>query len=175
MPPSLVWYQRCAVGNKLKPALRRPVKPDRQHINIMIPNHKQFIEAIHEKKKVCVRFYSKADSGVLDRVCAPMDYGLGGEIKDELNRYWLWDCANNTGSHTLGLVPQQILDLQVLGEVFDPALLDVRPPQWSVPRDWGLPSHPMGAPIGVPTLFAVAARTVGGQAQRPETTPANKE
>ena len=34
----------------------------------MIPNHKQFIEAIKEKKKVCLQFYSKADSGVIDLV-----------------------------------------------------------------------------------------------------------
>lgn len=87
----------------------------------MIPNHTQFIGAIQEKKKVCVRFYSKADSGVLDRVCAPMDYGPGGSVPDGLNRYWLWDYASDTGSHTLGLVPQQIVDLQVLGESFDPA------------------------------------------------------
>jgi hypothetical protein len=141
----------------------------------MIPNHTRFIEAIHAKKKVCVRFYSKADSGVLDRVCAPMDYGQGGEIQDELNRYWFWDYGSNTGSHVLSLVPQQILDLQVLGEVFDPAQLDVRPPQWSIPRDWGSPSHPMDATIGAPAPFTVAARAVGGQAQRSETTPANKK
>ena len=106
----------------------------------MIPNHTQFIEAIQAKKKVCVRYYSKADSGVLDRVCAPLDYGPGGEIEDGLNRYWLWDYAANTGPHTLGLVPEQIVDLQVLGEVFDPVQLDVRPPQWSIPRDWGAPA-----------------------------------
>jgi hypothetical protein len=52
----------------------------------MIPNHPRFIEAISEKKKVSVRFYSQADSGVLDRVCAPLDYGPGGEIQDGLNR-----------------------------------------------------------------------------------------
>ncbi len=85
----------------------------------MIPNHTQFIAAIQDKRKVCVRFYSQPDSGVLDRVCAPVDYGPGG-VKDGLNRYWLWDYASDVGSHTLGLVPQQILDLQVLGEVFDP-------------------------------------------------------
>ena len=106
----------------------------------MIPNRKQFIEAINEKKKVSVRFYSKADSGVLDRVCAPMDYGPGGGIQDGLNRYWLWDHTDNTGTHTLGLLPQQIVDLQVLGEVFDPAAFGVRPWPWSIPRDWGSPS-----------------------------------
>ena len=79
----------------------------------MIPNHKEFIEAIKEKSKVCLRFYSKADSGVLDHICAPMGYGPGGELNDGLNRYWLWDYSTTTGSHALGLVPQQIVDLQV--------------------------------------------------------------
>jgi hypothetical protein len=106
----------------------------------MIPNHKQFIEAINEKKKVSVRFYSKADSGVIDRICAPMDYGPGGEVQDGLNRYWLWDYASNTGSRTLGLVPQQIVDLRVLGEVFDPAEFGPRPWPWSIPRAWGTAS-----------------------------------
>ncbi|HEU5070724.1 MAG TPA: hypothetical protein VFV96_09985 [Verrucomicrobiae bacterium] len=87
----------------------------------MIANHAQFIAALEEKRKVRVQFYSLPDNGVLDRVCAPIDYGPGADNKDGLNRYWLWDYASNTGSHTLGLMPQQIEDLQVLGEVFDPA------------------------------------------------------
>ncbi len=105
----------------------------------MIPNHTGFIEAINAKKKVCVRFYSKADSGVLDRVCAPMDYGPGGEVQERLNRYWLWDYSSNTATPILGLVPQQIVDLQVLGELFSPADLGVTPWSWSIPRDWGPP------------------------------------
>lgn len=93
----------------------------------MIPNHNQFLEALNEKRKVRVKFYSPADGGVLDRVCAPMDYGLGGAANHGLNRYWLWDYASDTGSHTLGLVPQQIVDLQVLGEKFDPAQIPSAP------------------------------------------------
>jgi len=89
----------------------------------MIPKHAQFIAAMHEKKKVCVRFYSKPDSGVLDRTCAPMDYAPARESKYGLNRYWLWDYLGDAGSHTLGLGPQQIVDLQVLGEGFDPTQL----------------------------------------------------
>lgn len=143
----------------------------------MIPKHKQFIEAIHEKKKVWIRFYSKADSGVLDRVCAPMDYGPGGQIEDGLNRYWLWDDASRTGTHTLGLVPEQIVDLQVLGEAFDPAQLEVRTPGWSIPREWGAQPQPMAkdAPIGAPALSAVVAGTVGAHPQRSETPPPNRE
>jgi hypothetical protein len=106
----------------------------------MIPNHKQFIEAIKEQKKVCLRFYSKADSGVIDLVCAPVDYGPGCGIQDGVNRYWLWDYTSNTGTPTLGLLPDQILDLRVLGQVFDPAEFGAPPPTWSIPRSWGLPS-----------------------------------
>jgi hypothetical protein len=105
----------------------------------MIPNHARFIEAIKEKKEVSVRFYSKADNGVLDRICAPMDYGPGGENHDGLNRYWLWDYASNTGSHTRGLLPQQIVDLQVLGEVFDPVQFSIGLSPVSVSQTNGLP------------------------------------
>lgn len=104
----------------------------------MIPNHTQFIKSIEDKRKVSVRFYSQADSGVVDRICAPMHYGPG-EIHDGLNRYWIWDYASVTGSHTLGLVPKQIVDLQVLGEVFDPAEFASEPSPVSVAPVVGLP------------------------------------
>ena len=84
-----------------------------------------------------LRFYSKADNGVLDRVCAPMDYGPGGENQDGLDRYWFWDYTGNPGTRILGLLPQQIVALQVLDEVFDPADFGVRLSQWSIPRNWG--------------------------------------
>ena len=119
---------------------------DRVRINVMIPNHKQFIEALQEKKKVCLRFYSKADSGVIDLVCAPLDYGPGGGIPDGVNRYSLWDYSSNNGSHTLSFLPEQILDLSVLGEVFDPAEFGVQATAWSIPRYWGSPAG-VGAEI----------------------------
>ena len=106
----------------------------------MIPNHERFLEAIREKRKVRVRLYSVADNGVVDRVCAPLDYGPDVARQDGLNRYWLWDYAQKAGSETLPLLPNEILDLQMLGEDFDPASLCPRTDQWSIPRDWGTPS-----------------------------------
>ena len=103
----------------------------------MIPSHKQFIEAVEEKKKVCLQFYSKADSGVIDLVCAPLDYGPVGEVQDGVNRYEFWDYTSNNGSHNLVFLPEQVLNLSVLGALFDPAEFGVRPSPWSVPRDWG--------------------------------------
>ena len=113
----------------------------------MIPGHKQFIEAIKEKKKVSLRLYSTADSGVVDLICAPMDYGAVGEVQDGVNRYLLWDYSSNNGSHRLIFLPDQILNLSVLGTVFDPAEFGVPPPVWAIPRSWGSPSD---AGAGVP-------------------------
>ncbi len=113
----------------------------------MIANHAQFIAALEEKRKVRVKFYSKPDSGVLDRVCAPLDYGPGAGNTDGLNRYWLWDYANDTGSCTLGLVPQQIVDLKVLGEVFDPAQLTSAPAPAAPPAEGVSPAG--DAPTGL--------------------------
>jgi len=113
----------------------------------MIPNHAQFLTAIQEHKKVWLRFYSTADSGLLDRVCAPMDYGPGGGIPDGLNRYWLWDYASNTGAHTLGLLPNQIVELRVLGDLFDPAQFTIGPVPVA-PTD-GLPPATAVSSVGV--------------------------
>ena len=91
----------------------------------MIPNHNQFLQAIQDKKKIRVKFYSKADNEVIERICAPLDYGPGGGVLNGLSRYWLWDHA------TLGLLPQQIVDLQVLSEEIDPVQLTGEP--WPLP------------------------------------------
>ena len=107
----------------------------------MIANHQGFIEAIHAKKKVCVRYYSMADSGVVDRVCAPVDYGPGNDNQDGLNRYWLWDSAGNPESHLLGLLGPEIVNIQVLGDVFDPAEVTPGSWPWSIPRNWAGPSE----------------------------------
>jgi hypothetical protein len=114
----------------------------------MIPNHERFLEAIREKRKVRVRLYSVADNGVVDRVCAPLDYGLDVARQDGLNRYWLWDYAQKAGSESVALLPQEILDLQMLGEDFDPASLQPGPDHWSIPRNWG--SHSTNTPGASP-------------------------
>src|SRR5512141_1604025 len=111
----------------------------------MIPDHRQFIEAIPDRKKVCVRFYSRADSEVIDLVCAPMDYGPGAGIPDGVNRYSLWDYTSNNGSHVLSFLP--------------------RPLMHQTARTRSRTS---------PVPFTVAARTVGGQARRRGRRPANQ-
>jgi len=132
-----------------------------EEIIIMIPGHKQFIEAIHARHKVCVRFYSLANSGVVDRVCAPLDFGRGEEFEDRQNRYWLWNYASNE-PRVLSFTPAQVLDLRVLGEPFESGELQAPPGPWCIDRDWGSqPLQPKPSPL---------AKAAGVQ---PETDPAN--
>lgn len=96
-----------------------------------------FVQAISARRKVQVRFFSKEDGAALTRVCAPMDYGPGRRTHDKSDRFWLWDYESDQGSHTLGLKPDQVLDLAILDEVFDPAEFVTWTPAWFVPRNWG--------------------------------------
>ncbi len=106
----------------------------------MLPNHPLFVEAILENKKVKVQYYSAPDSGVVDRTGAPLDYGPGaaGKAGDGMNRYWLLEYSNTSEARVVGLVPDQIVDLKVLGETFDPAALGVAAWPWAVARGPGL-------------------------------------
>ncbi len=108
----------------------------------MIPNHAQFIDAIHQKRLVRTEFYSHPDGGVVDRECAPLDYGPVPGTTDGPNRYWVWDPAATAGSNPLGLLPDQIVTLQVLGKDFDPALLELGACTWLIARNWGTPVQP---------------------------------
>lgn len=102
----------------------------------MIPNHSEFLDALARTTKVRVRFYSRPDGGVVDRICAPIDYGPGAGSDDGLHRYWLWDDSGESAENPVGLLPAQIVELRVLGESFDPARIGPDPWPWAVPREW---------------------------------------
>ncbi len=106
----------------------------------MISNHDQFLDAIREQKLIRIVFYSQPDGGTVDRECAPLDYGPELGASDPLNRYWIWDPANTAGANPLGLLPDQIVNVFVLGTTFDPEKLGVVERPWFVLRDWG--RHP---------------------------------
>jgi hypothetical protein len=149
----------------------------------MIPNHKQFLEAIEDKKKVGLRFYSLANSGAMVRVCAPPDYGLGVGIPDGRTEYFLRDYAGNIGSHVVNLLPEQVSDLGAPGEAFDPADFGVWPSPWSVPREWGSQTSAADPPTpraGVPTVRSLLIATLlaiglGAQPAQAEDAVAVKE
>jgi hypothetical protein len=84
-----------------------------------------FISAIHSKNKVRITFFSKEDGRNLIRKCAPMD------------RFHAWDYESDEKNHTLSLLPEQIVSIEVLSEMFNPSEFIRWEPNWIVTRDWG--------------------------------------
>lgn len=97
----------------------------------------KFIQAIHNKNKVRLTFYSKEDGRPLIRVCAPMDYGPSRRAKNKDNRYHLWDYESDTRNHVLSLLPKQVISIDVLEDYFDPSEFITWNTDWFVDRDWG--------------------------------------
>jgi len=102
----------------------------------MILHHAKFIDAIRGKTFIRVVFYSIPDAGKVDRECIPLDFGPEPGAVDVLNRYWIWDHANTAGANPLGLLPDQIVSVQVLGRNFIPQQLALGNRSWNVIRDW---------------------------------------
>ncbi len=100
----------------------------------------EFIAAIHSKNKVRLTFFSKEDGDQIVRLCAPMDFGPSRRAKAKDDRFHLWDYDSDTKSHTLSLLPEQIVSIQVLADHFDPSEFvtwDTKTASpWFVPRNW---------------------------------------
>ncbi|QNW96945.1 hypothetical protein [Acinetobacter seifertii] len=99
-----------------------------------------FTQAINTKSKIQVTFFSKEDNTSLTRLCAPFDIGPSNRFKDKTDRYHLWDYDSDTGSHTLPLVDEQVIDIKILDEKFEPSDIinwNFKPNSWYLPRDWG--------------------------------------
>lgn len=99
-----------------------------------------FIGAIRAQNKVKLSFHSKEDGVILERICAPMDYGPSRRTFDKTERYHLWDYDSDQRKHVLSLLPKQVVAMEVLDDRFDPAEFvtwDVKKSPWFVERDWG--------------------------------------
>ncbi|MBK9990730.1 MAG: hypothetical protein IPP19_08380 [Verrucomicrobia bacterium] len=102
----------------------------------MIPNHAHFIDAIRDKSLTRIVFYSHPDAGKVDHECAPLDYGPGQDGQNTSDRYWVWDNNDSAGANPIGLLPDQVISVQVIGRNFAPEHLPLGPRTWSVIRDW---------------------------------------
>ena len=99
-----------------------------------------FIGAIHARKKVRIRFFSKEAGACITRTCAPMDYGRSGKALDFRNKFHVLDCESGDKPAPLALDGSHIEELYVLEETFDPAEFvtwDLTASPWVVKRDWG--------------------------------------
>lgn len=100
----------------------------------------RFIKAIETKCKVRVTFCGQADGERRVRKCAPMDYGPSRVAKEQNDRFHVWDYESDSGPHQLSLNPDQIEEIELLQESFEPSdfiTWSTSASPWFVKRDWG--------------------------------------
>ncbi|WP_338542309.1 hypothetical protein [Paenibacillus tundrae] len=103
--------------------------------------HELFLQAINEKRKIMVTFFSNEDGHSLKRLCAPFDYGPSNKYKDKSPRYHMYDYTSDSGSHVLSILPGQLKEILLTDEYFNPLdLVTWNNPKWHVQRDWGIVS-----------------------------------
>ena len=98
----------------------------------------QLIRAIHTRRKLRIRFFSKEVGTYITRICAPVDYGPSRTAQDYRNKLHVWDYESDP--HLLVLDQSHIEELYVLEQAFDPAEFvtwDTKATPWLVKRDWG--------------------------------------
>ncbi|MCX6344259.1 MAG: hypothetical protein NT018_04205 [Armatimonadetes bacterium] len=100
-------------------------------------DHEIFVNAIHGKNKLIVTFFSKEDRSQLVRTCAPFDFAASTRAKDKTPRYHFWDYDSDKERHTLSLLSDQIIKMELINETFDPADIVKWSPTWTLPRNWG--------------------------------------
>lgn len=96
-----------------------------------------FVDAIHSKNRIRLTFQSKEDGHALVRVCAPMDYGPSSRAHNKSDRFHCWDYDSDTRSHSLSLLPEQVISIEILPDTFDPADFVTWDTKWIIKRDWG--------------------------------------
>lgn len=96
--------------------------------------------AILKKNKVIIRFNSKDDSSTIQRTCAPLDIGPSRRSKEQNDRFHFWDYDSDKRQHVLSINPEQLVDIEISEEIFDPHSIvnwDTQKSPWFIKRDWG--------------------------------------
>lgn len=100
-------------------------------------HHEKFLLALHEKKILNVEFKSK-EKGVITRHCIPFDFGPSRRnLKVNPIRYHFYDLDSPDGSHTLSILPDQLVSIEVTETDFAPSDYVKWTPNWFIDRDWG--------------------------------------
>lgn len=102
------------------------------------PQHEDFLRALREKRKLHLRFVSRATGEELVSTTAPMDFGPSSRASDAAPRYHFWDYDSPRQPHTLSIRAEQIKSMEPLRVRFDPSEFVTWAPKWHVERDWGV-------------------------------------
>lgn len=103
-------------------------------------DHPTFLEALHAKRRVSVRFFSRKENRELEKTCAPMDFGPLRGALDTQPRYQFWDLLGKRKPLNVAVLEEDLREVTLLEGTFDPAEIITwafKAGAWSVARAWG--------------------------------------
>jgi hypothetical protein len=86
----------------------------------MLTENDTFIQAVKDKKKVILTYFSGQQQLHLTRLCVPIKFS-SDDIEDGSDCYYFWDSDADTGERLLALTPSEIKNMVLSDEMFDPA------------------------------------------------------
>ncbi|AKU97767.1 hypothetical protein AKJ09_04431 [Labilithrix luteola] len=105
----------------------------------MHADHQLFLDAIAQKRRLSVRFFSRKVNRELVLTCAPLDFGPLRGSSDGLDRYQFWNLEGKRKPLNVPVLEADIVKMTLLEETFDPAAIitwTFKPNAWHVKRDW---------------------------------------
>jgi hypothetical protein len=104
----------------------------------------KFIESIKSKNLIRISFDSQ-EKGIVSRICVPFDFGPSRRnISPNPDRFHMYDLDSPKGEHTLSILPEQLVSLEITEKTFEPSEYITWPwppgytPHWFISRDWGI-------------------------------------
>ncbi len=106
----------------------------------MHAEHQTFLDALHSKNRMVVRFFNRKEKRELVKTVAPMDFGPLRGALDAQPRYQFWDLLGKRKPLNIAVLAEDIREMKVEEGTFDPAEIitwTFKPGAWAVERDWG--------------------------------------
>ena len=83
-------------------------------------DHKIFIQAIKDKKKVIIKYRDDKTSDTFTKVCRPLFYiPVGGQ--NDSAHYYFWDSEKGETGNIFWATPAQIISMEPTQESFEPS------------------------------------------------------
>jgi hypothetical protein len=85
----------------------------------MHADHDIFMQAVKDRRKVIVTYFSGEYKLNLTKICVPVRYDPT-DAGEESDCYYFWDSEGEVGERVLGLRPSKIIYMEFGDETFDP-------------------------------------------------------
>jgi len=95
----------------------------------MHQDHDKFTQAVKDRRKVIITYFSGEYNLSLTKLCVPLQYSPPGEEEDP-DYYYLWDSEGDVGMRVLAFPSSHITYMELSDDGFDPDEYIIPETEW---------------------------------------------